>query len=328
MIIFYIYFILSLLLTYFISSNTLKFANKINLIDNPKNSKNKIHNITTPKIGGIMILILILNYLLYDLSLGKVKNSDIIMFLFFFIFFFIGLLDDYLNITPLKRIILYSLSIYIFSKINNDLLVTSFYSETFNIKISFNKLSLCFSIFCIITLLNALNMFDGLNGSLIIYSSCVLVILFLITLNPFIFVVIISLMICLYLNLKNKTFLGNNGSSLLGSILAYLIIDTSKSFEFYMSAEHILIIFLLPSMDLIRLFVVRIFNKKNPFYGDLNHFHHIVMFKYKNTIWIFSLIIFIFLSYGLSIVIEPIIVLIVSSTLYFALIYKNKNLIN
>ena len=52
------------------------------------------------------------------------------------------------------------------------------------------------------------------------------------------------------------------------------------------------------------------------------------MFKYKNTIWIFSLIIFIFLSYGLSIVIEPIIVLIVSSTLYFALIYKNKNLIN
>ena len=88
MIIFYIYFILSLLLTYFISSNTLKFANKINLIDNPKNSKNKIHNITTPKIGGIMILILILNYLLYDLSLGKVKNSDIIMFLFFFIFFF------------------------------------------------------------------------------------------------------------------------------------------------------------------------------------------------------------------------------------------------
>ena len=107
MIIFYIYFILSLLLTYFISSNTLKFANKINLIDNPKNSKNKIHNITTPKIGGMMILILILNYLLYDLSLGKVKNSDIIMFLFFFIFFFIGLLDDYLNITPLKRIILY-----------------------------------------------------------------------------------------------------------------------------------------------------------------------------------------------------------------------------
>ena len=92
-----------------------------------------------------MILILRLNYLLYDLSLGKVKNSDIIMFLFFFIFFFIGLLDDYLNITPLKRIILYSLSIYIFSKINNDLLVTSFYSETFNIKISFNKLSLCFS---------------------------------------------------------------------------------------------------------------------------------------------------------------------------------------
>ena len=37
----------------------------------------------------------------------------------------------------------------------------------------------------------------------------------------------------------------------------------------------------LPGIDMFRLFLVRIKNRKNPFKGDLNHFHHIILKKYS-----------------------------------------------
>jgi hypothetical protein len=41
---------------------------------------------------------------------------------------------------------------------------------------------------------------------------------------------------------------------------------------------------ILPGMDMIRLFFVRIINKKNPFIGDKNHWHHIISSKFGNTL--------------------------------------------
>ena len=44
-------------------------------------------------------------------------------------------------------------------------------------------------------------------------------------------------------------------------------------------------ILLLPVLDLLRLFIVRIINKKSPFKPDQNHIHHILMrkFSYNQT---------------------------------------------
>ena len=38
---------------------------------------------------------------------------------------------------------------------------------------------------------------------------------------------------------------------------------------------------LIPGFDLIRLFLIRIFNKKNPLNSDRNHLHHILIEKYS-----------------------------------------------
>ena len=38
---------------------------------------------------------------------------------------------------------------------------------------------------------------------------------------------------------------------------------------------------LIPGLDLIRLFLLRIFNKKNPLNSDRNHLHHILIAKYS-----------------------------------------------
>ena len=38
---------------------------------------------------------------------------------------------------------------------------------------------------------------------------------------------------------------------------------------------------MIPGLDMFRLFLVRIINKKNPFAGDLNHFHHLLIKKFS-----------------------------------------------
>ena len=52
---------------------------------------------------------------------------------------------------------------------------------------------------------------------------------------------------------------------------------------------------LIPGFDLIRLFLIRIFNKKNPLNSDRNHLHHILIARYsleKTILIILSLISF------------------------------------
>ena len=40
----------------------------------------------------------------------------------------------------------------------------------------------------------------------------------------------------------------------------------------------------IPGYDMFRLFLMRIFNAKNPFIGDLNHIHHIIKFSSTESI--------------------------------------------
>ena len=51
---------------------------------------------------------------------------------------------------------------------------------------------------------------------------------------------------------------------------------------------------IVPGLDLIRLFIIRIANKKNPLNSDRNHLHHLLIdkFSFKNTLLIILLLIF------------------------------------
>ena len=44
---------------------------------------------------------------------------------------------------------------------------------------------------------------------------------------------------------------------------------------------------MIPGLDMLRLFLSRIINKKNPFFGDLNHFHHLLIKKFTLKISLF-----------------------------------------
>lgn len=77
----------------------------------------------------------------------------------------------------------------------------------------------------------------------------------------------------------HKLFMGDAGSLTLGYILSFLVIHLSKSSHpaAFGSGFGLLVVFstlLVPLLDVVRVVLHRLREKKNPFLPDKNHFHH------------------------------------------------------
>jgi len=88
-------------------------------------------------------------------------------------------------------------------------------------------------------------------------------------------------------NIKNNSFLGDGGCYLLSFLISIFIIDFYNNA--LIKADQIFLLMMIPGIDMFRLFIVRIFKKKNPFSGDNNHFHHRLL-KYFTPIKVFFII--------------------------------------
>ena len=299
-----------------------KVGKIIHLIKKPNSSLN-IHKGEISSIGGVLLIISILFFWNIDIIYNNLTYA-LPVYIFFISFFIIGLLDDYYNIKPLIRILLYALSSYFLILYTDDYLVSHIYFETLDKNLKINFLPIIFTIFCIVFLQNAFNMIDGINGSLLINTLLIIFILIILNINSFEIFIFIILFFLLILNLKNKIFLGNSGSSLISAIIAILLIDHHNQLAKTLSGEKIFLMCFLPTVDMTRLFFKRIIKKQSPFIGDLNHFHHIVLRNYSNFKWI-SLFCLVYISlYFLTYFINILIVGILSLIIYYALLYKKK----
>ena len=83
------------------------------------------------------------------------------------------------------------------------------------------------------------------------------------------------------INLKNMLFLGDGGVYLLGIILSASLIYEHNVYRNIIFVDEIFMLLFLPGLDLIRLTITRLLKGKNPFYGDRNHIHHLLIKKYS-----------------------------------------------
>jgi len=99
-----------------------------------------------------------------------------------------------------------------------------------------------------------------------------------------------------YFNFKsnNKVFLGDAGSLFLGTFIMILVLTIFRP-EFQFTAGlnmnktlFSVVLLLYPLTDLLRVFIIRIKNKKSPFKPDKNHIHHHAL-KLTNNHFIVSL---------------------------------------
>tara|TARA_B100002052_G_C15696526_1_gene513105 strand:- start:210 stop:725 length:516 start_codon:yes stop_codon:yes gene_type:complete len=126
-------------------------------------------------------------------------------------------------------------------------------------------------------------MFDGINLQSSSYSIFIfLCILFFYTNTLLIKILLISLVSFSYLNYKSKAFLGDSGSLLIAFVISYIFIKL-YNFGFINYSDEVVIYMLIPGLDLIRLFIIRILKKRNPLSPDKLHLHHILISRFSQN---------------------------------------------
>ena len=130
-------------------------------------------------------------------------------------------------------------------------------------------------------------MFDGINLQVGLYCLVVFMFFYFYDLSIlFSICMVIVLLFFLLLNYFNKCFLGDSGCYLLSFLISVIIIHHYNLQFFYenqikfLYADSIFILLMIPGLDMFRLFVARLAQGKNPFVGDNNHLHHLLLVRY------------------------------------------------
>lgn len=318
---FYIIFII--LLNFLLLKYNIFFAKKLNIFSNSIFNKSEIKK-RIPLTGGIFIYLnFIITIFFFWTEINIYFNEKLLhLIIVSTSFFCIGLIDDRYNLKPHIKFILFIFFFSIFLYLNNFFLINNLRIDTYDYIFDLKYLSIFFTFFAVFAFMNALNMLDGINGHVGIYCLIIFIIFFLLTRNSIYIILSITILIFIILNLKNFFFLGNSGVSFLSILISLVFIKLYKNFEINY-IENILFIMILPGTDMLRVFIVRILNKKNPFNRDINHWHHILSMKFNNSfVLIVSTIMFIapyFLNMYLKV--KSIYILIFFFIIYFYTIF-------
>ena len=155
------------------------------------------------------------------------------------------------------------------------------------------------TVFVFVVLVNAFNFIDGIDGLAV--SFAIFSILGFEYLNESSLLTLLNT-ICIggliplyYFNFKkeNKIFLGDAGSLFLGSLIAINLFHYLDIDQRVINRNRVLLsvaVLFYPLIDLLRVFIIRINQKKSPFVADKNHIHHIIQDKVKNHFLTSSLI--------------------------------------
>lgn len=273
-----------------------------NMFDFP--SRLKAHHYPVSFFGGVGIFLAIVFSMTMILPsnnahwLQYLLASSMIVFL-------LGLYDDIVFLTPLKKFIGQLLAITIIVE-QGQFHITSMYGF-----LGINEMnSLGSHIFTYLTFLliiNANNLIDGVDGlagTLSLISSVFFGVVFL-TNNDIVFAALSfsiasALSIFLVFNYSPpKIFMGDNGSLVIGLLNALLVVqfinlETTNGVLFHSNTAPAIgmAVLFIPIIDTIRVMALRIFKGKSPFVGDNNHIHHLLLrrgFSHMKTTFILSI---------------------------------------
>ena len=276
----------TIMLIIFLSSLVIYIFNKNNiLIDQVSFSKHKrlIKNSfkSPPLCGGILIFIC---------SVLFFKNL-ILLNIFGLFLLVIGIFSDTNKISsPTKRILMQSVVSICFIFLS-DLIITDLRMESLNFFLDIKFVSILFTLFCVLILINGSNFLDGLNTLVIGYYILVCLFLIIISNNfkliidPNINLLIIILSTLFLFNFCGKLYLGDSGAYLLGFYIAFFVIDFSLKNN---SVSPFFICFLLwyPAFENLFSIIRRIIFKNKVEVADQLHLHQMIynFFTKKNLV--------------------------------------------
>lgn len=278
-----------------------KIIRKLNIFDTADGIR-KLHKKDIPLFGGSLIVYNIFAFYIIDYFIGI--NSEINFlstrehFSFFggiILVYLIGLYDDKFDLSSTKKLFFNFFIILFIILVDDNLVIRELSLFFVENNIELKNTSYFFSILCVLLFMNALNMFDGINLQAGFYSLLIFII-FIIkdTYSFYSLIIIYTLMLFLFYNYQNKSFLGDSGTQVLAFIISYILIK-SHNIEKIFSPEEIFIILSFPGLDMFRLFLLRILNGKNPFHADIDHIHHLITKRFS-SFYAFLIIFLVILS--------------------------------
>ncbi|WP_179022254.1 glycosyltransferase family 4 protein [Winogradskyella forsetii] len=289
-------------------------ALKKNLMD--KSGDRSSHKGTVPNLGGIGIYLSIVVSITIT---GATLDTKILLLILggITVLFFLGLKDDILILSPRKKFVGQLLAAFLLI-VFTDTRIHGL-SGILEVTIMPYWLSVLFTLFVYLLIINAFNLIDGVDGlaGMLALMACSFfgIVFYLyddISMLVLAASAIGALIPFLFFNFskRRKMFMGDSGSMILGFIIAVFavrFIDASEgsgSSLFHTSSPIVsLAILFFPLLDTLRIFFIRIVvHKKSPFSADNNHLHHRFLscgFSHvQTTVTIVSInIILIFISY-------------------------------
>ncbi len=263
-----------------------KIVKKLNLLDHPGERSSATESV--PTLGGIAIFISFILASAIGLYSYELPEMTYIVAALIVIFF-IGLTDDIVNLSPLKKfssqIIVAGMLIFL-----ADIHFTNLHG-IFGIKEIGTIPGSLISCFTIIVIINAFNLIDGVDGlaaGLTILIASAFGGWFLISGHFNYAILSFSLsgatagfFFYNVYGVKNKIFMGDTGSLVLGTIISILVIqfnefniDHSQPYAIKATPAISFGILSYPLMDMIRVITIRLVHLRRPFQADKNHFHH------------------------------------------------------
>lgn len=260
-------------------------ARKLRLVDTP--GGRKAHAKETPLIGGLGIYL--------GLATGIFLTPEVmaqyqVLLWLAGLLLATGLVDDYYPLPPVVRLSIQILAAWIMCTKGDNQLISlgHLFSEK---ELYLGSFTMVMTIFATVGVINAINMIDGMDG---LSSGLVLICLGFLEIaasisgnNPALLslalLVSASLFAFLLLNFRAPIkkpaliYLGDSGSTMLGFVLAWLLIESSQRTSGQIIPATIALWFIaIPLMDTVFLFIARPLTGKSPFEPGTDHLHHLL----------------------------------------------------
>jgi UDP-GlcNAc:undecaprenyl-phosphate GlcNAc-1-phosphate transferase len=234
-----------------------------------------------------------------------VDSASLAMFICGGFIVFFMMIDDFIGIRASIRLAFQALIAYLFILMCDVSIINLGNLFGFGVIELKYIYSIIFTIFCVVGLMNAFNMIDGLNGICASFALMpLLILMFFGSVKYGLLIPIGALIGFLTYNLgwfgkKRGVFLGDSGSNLLGFIVAVLCIDLSQDHQVINPVTALWLV-AIPLLDCVDVMGARLLKGIGPFKPGRDHLHHklLDLGLTQNNI----LVLFITLSSGLGLI--------------------------
>ena len=182
------------------------------------------------------------------------------------------------NVRLLLQTILILFSLYLL-----DLKIIETRIDLLDKLLKFDLISIIFTAFCILILMNGSNFIDGINCNLVLYYLLITILIILINDDSFylfvnkkdLFILSIFLFIILFLNFLGKIISGDSGAYLISFFWGINLINISSN-DYFVSPFFVVLLFWYPAFENLFSIIRKLRLNRSALKADFNHLHQLL----------------------------------------------------